>query len=220
MVGGRGGHHHDQGRQNGKSRNAPGHLSEVTSAALRQVPSSGLIAVWAAYSHLQMRLTLASLLGLVFVSLALAASSGRVIVSNGVRFVVPAGWQRVRAASPGAVTDPRTVLVVGTAGVRPKASACLDASYRVPAAGGVVVVVGWKSVASAGGGSPTPGRAPLKKLVAVRRHLSECFAGRSDVADVLLGGKPYQVNIFVGDRASKRRVREALAVGRSFDLAH
>jgi hypothetical protein len=166
-----------------------------------------------------MRLVVASLLGLAFAfaSLALAASTGRVIASNGVRFIVPAGWRRVQAASPGAVTDPRTDLVVGTAGVRPKASACLDASYRVPAAGGVVVVVGWKSVASAGGGSPTPGRAPLKKLVAVRRYLSECFPGRSAVADVLLNGKPYQVNVLVGDRACEERVAEALTVARSFD---
>jgi hypothetical protein len=164
-----------------------------------------------------MRLTLASLFGLVFVSITLA-SGGRVIASNGVQFVVPAGWQRAQAASPGAVTDPRTLLVVGTAGVRAKGSACLDASYRVPAAGGVVVVVGWKSVASAGGGSLTPGRTPLSKLVAVRKHLSECFPGRSAVAQVLLGGRPYQVNVFVGDRATEQRVAEALTVARSFDL--
>jgi hypothetical protein len=32
-------------------------------------------------------------------------------------------------------------------------------------------------------------------------------------------GKPYQVNVMVGDRASKPRVAEALAAARSFDLA-
>jgi hypothetical protein len=32
-------------------------------------------------------------------------------------------------------------------------------------------------------------------------------------------GKPYQVNVMVGDRASKSRVSEALAVAPSFDLA-
>jgi hypothetical protein len=167
-----------------------------------------------------MRLTLLSLLGLAFVSLALAAGTGRIVSANGARLVIPAGWQRIQAANPGAVSDPRTVLVVGTAGVRPTTSPCLDAAYHVPVTGAVVVAVGWKSVASAGGGSPTPGRAPLKKLVAVRRHLSECFAGRSAVADVLLGGRPYQVNVLVGDRATKRRVAEALKVARSFDLAH
>jgi hypothetical protein len=115
------------------------------------------------------------------------------------------------------VTDPRTLLVVGTTGVRPKPSRCLDAAYRVPAAGAVVVVVGWMSVASAGGGAPKPGRTPLKKLVAVRKHLSVCFAGRSAVADVLLGGKPYQISVLVGDHASNKHVAAALAVARSFD---
>ena len=56
-------------------------------------------------------------------------------------------------------------------------------------------------------------------LFAVHRPSFECFSGRGAVADVLLGGKPYQVNVMVGDRASKSRVAEALAVARSFDLA-
>jgi len=36
---------------------------------------------------------------------------------------------------------------------------------------------------------------------------------------VVLGGNAYQVNVMVGDRASKRGVAQALAVGRSFKLA-
>jgi hypothetical protein len=164
-----------------------------------------------------MRLIAASLLGLLFASLALAASSGRIIASHGVRVVVPSGWQRVQAASDGPVTDPRTLLVVGTARVRPKPSHCQIAAYRIPAAGAVVVVVGWKSPAAAGG-TPKPGRAPLKALTAVHRPSLECFAGRGAAADVHLGGRLYQVNVMVGDRASKRRVAEALAVARSFNL--
>lgn len=165
-----------------------------------------------------MRVALACLLGLGCASLALAATRGRIIASNGVRFIVPAGWQRVHAANPGSVVDPRTLLVVGTAGVRPRASRCQIAAYRVPGAGALVVVVGWRSVAAAGG-TPKPGRAPLARLVAVRAHSAECFAGRAAAADVNLGGELFQVNVMVGARASKLRVAEALTVARSFDRA-
>jgi hypothetical protein len=158
------------------------------------------------------------LAALVFASLAVACGSDRTVSAHGVRFVVPSGWHQVRAASDGPVTDPRTLLVVGTTGVQPKASQCQIAAYRVPASGAVVVVVGWTSVASAGGGAPKPGRALLEKLRAVHRPSFECFAGRGAAAEALLAGKPYQVSVMVGDRASKRRIEEALAVGRSFDL--
>jgi hypothetical protein len=158
---------------------------------------------------------------LVLTTVALGCDkAARSISSHGVRFVVPSGWQRIEAAPAGPVTDPRTLLVVGTAGVRPKASRCQIAAYRIPAGGAVVVVVGWKSVTSAGGGAPSPGRASLEKLVSVHRPSFECFSGRGAVAEVLLSGKPYQVNVMVGDRTSKRRVAEALAVARSFDRAH
>lgn len=155
--------------------------------------------------------------GLAVASLALAGSTGRTISSHGVRVVVPPGWQHVQAASDGPVTDPRTVLVVGTTEVRPKPSQCQIAAYRIPPAGAVVVVVGWKT-ATSGGGSLKPGRAPLKKLHGVHRPSFECFAGRGAVAQVALGGKAYQVNVMVGDRASSQRVADALAVARSFDL--
>jgi hypothetical protein len=161
------------------------------------------------------------LLGLVVLTpSALASHSGQVISAHGVRFVVPRGWQRIEAAPAGSVTDPRTLLVVGTAGVRPRTSQCQIAAYRIPAAGAVVVVVGWRSIVTAGGAPWKPGRAPLEKLVSVHRPSFECFSGRGAVADVLLHGKPYQVNVMVGDRASKQSVAKALAVARSFDLAH
>jgi hypothetical protein len=167
-----------------------------------------------------MRLTAALLVGLVLASLGIAGSGGRIIASHGVRVTVPAaGWHRIRAASPGPVTDPRTLLVVGTQGVRPRASHCQIAAYRIPPAAAVIVVVGWTSVANAGGSAPKPGRAPLKRLVAVHEPSFECFSGRGAAAQVLLTGKPFQINVMVGDRASKRRVAQALRVARSFDLA-
>jgi len=148
-----------------------------------------------------------------------AGASDRVVSVDGVRVSVPAGWQRAEAARPGAVTDPLTLLVVGTRGVRPKASRCQIAAYRVPARGAVVVVVGWKQLTLSGAQSQRPGRWPLGSLTAVHRPSFECFSGRGAVATLKLAGKAYQVNVMVGDRASKRLVRQALAVGRSFALA-
>jgi hypothetical protein len=165
-----------------------------------------------------MRFIALFLTGLVFASLALANSSGRIISAHGVRVVVPPAWQRIRAASDGNVVDPRTLLVVGTARVRARPSQCQIAAYRIPSAGAVVVVVGWKS-ATSGGGRLKRGRAPLNKLVTVTRPSFECFSGRGAAAQVVLGDKAYQVTVMVGDRASKQRVAEALTVTRSFNLA-
>ncbi len=147
-----------------------------------------------------------------------ARPSGRIVSDNGVRLVVPVGWQRVEAAADGAVIDPRTLLVVGTAGVGPRPSACQIAAYRVPPRGAVVVVVGWKSAAS-GGGRPTPGRTSLAALRSVTRPSFECFAGRGAVVQLTMGRRAFQVNVMVGDKASRRVVTDALAVGRSFDLS-
>jgi hypothetical protein len=144
------------------------------------------------------------------------AKSERVISAHGIRVVVPSQWDRIRPAEDGSITDPRTLLVAGTQGVRPRNSRCQVAAYRIPASGAVVVIVGWK--ATSGGGHLKPGRAPLKKLVAVHRPSFECFRGRGALAQVVLAARAYQVNVLVGDRASKERIEGALAVGRSFDL--
>jgi hypothetical protein len=152
------------------------------------------------------------------VSGAVAASSGHVVAAHGVELSVPLAWSRVQAASDSPVTDPRTLLVVGTAGARAKATQCQIAAYRVPADGAVVVVVGWRSLKYSGAENATPGYAPLRKLVAVRRPSFECFGGRGAVADVVIRRLAYQVNVMVGDRASKLHVAEALAVGRSFKV--
>jgi hypothetical protein len=141
--------------------------------------------------------------------------STRTVSADGVRVNIPSGWHVVRPAQP--FSDPRTLLVVGTAGVAAKSSGCEIASYRIPARGAVVVVVGWRTLASAGGTS-APGRGPLKKLVSVTRPSFECFSGRGAGASVTLAGKAYQVNVMVGDRASKGQVSKALAVARSFDV--
>lgn len=144
----------------------------------------------------------------------------RVIAAHGVQLIVPPGWARKAAASDGPVVDPRTLVVVGTAGVRPRMSNCQIAAYRIPPRGAVVVVVGWRSLKNSGAQHAKPGRAPLTKLTAVRKPSFECFNGRGAAADVVLRGTAYQVNVMVGDRASKALIGQALAVGRSFNLTH
>ena len=161
-----------------------------------------------------MRLALSPLIALTLLVSACGGSSGHTLASHGVRVVAPADWSSIRPAQ-GPVTDPRTLLVAGTAGVRAQPSRCSTLGYRVPSSGAAVVVVGCSSVAAAGG-SPPPGRAPLERLVSVHRPSFECFAGRGAGADLLLAGKRYQVRVLIGDRASAKRVRQALAVGRSF----
>jgi len=139
------------------------------------------------------------------------------IRAHGVVLTLPAGWHRVASAGDGPVTDPRTLLVVGTAGARPKPTQCQIAAYGVPRQAAVVVVVGWKT-ATSGGGRMKPGRWPLGKLTSVRRPSFECFAGRGAAASLALSGKAYQVNVMVGDSASAQTIAKALAVGRSFRL--
>ena len=142
---------------------------------------------------------------------------GQSVRSHGVALTMPGSWHRVASAGAGR-PDPRTLLVVGTAGVAPKATDCQIAAYRAPARGAVVVVVGWKT-ATSGGGRMKPGRWPLRAMTSVKRESFECFAGRGAAASLALGGKGYQVNVMVGNSTSAKQVAEALAVGRSFRLA-
>lgn len=163
---------------------------------------------------------LATILSAVALSTtASAASHGRIITAHGVLLVASAGWHEVPSAGDGPVIDPKTLLVVGTPGVHPRTSQCQIAAYSVPADDAVVVIVGWKT-ATSGGGHLKPGRAPLAALRSVRRPSFECFTGRGAVAQVALGGKAYQINVMVGDRATAKEIANALAVGRSFNVAH
>ncbi len=164
-----------------------------------------------------MRLFTSVVLALALTSVA-NGGGGETVRAHGVALTMPAGWHRVASAGGGPLTDPRTLLVVGTAGVAPKSTECQIAAYRVPAHSAVVVIVGWKT-ATSGGGRMKPGRWPLKMLTSVKRPSFECFAGRGAAASLALGGKVYQVNVMVGGSTSAQQVAEALAVGRSFRLA-
>jgi hypothetical protein len=153
----------------------------------------------------------AALVAGLLASAALAAE-GTSLRAQGVQLTAPDGWQRVEPAVEGATSDPRTLLVVGTKGVRAIETECQVSSYRVPADGAVVVVIGWKR--------PSTGVTllPLSSM-RLRRDTFECFEERGAVAQVIRNGRDYQLNVMVGDRADADLVAEALAVARSFALA-
>jgi hypothetical protein len=155
---------------------------------------------------------------LAFVAVGIArAADENAVVSGAVGVRVADDWSRVPPApgTAGADGDPRTVLVVGTHGVTGRSSQCQVASYRIPADGAAVVVLAWRGVAPAG--LPRD----RSQLVALRlkRPLFECFDGRGAVAQVVIRNRAYQVNVMVGDRATRETVADALTAARSFGAA-
>ena len=133
----------------------------------------------------------------------------RGIQVEGVSVRVPRDWRRVDPADPGPVTDPVTVLVVGTRGVRAKPSACQIASYTIPPAAAAVVIVEWRQLTVT-----APASRRELRTMRVRPRAFEC-GGRGAAAVVRLHGRPFQVNVLVGPRATKRRVADALLVAKS-----
>lgn len=155
---------------------------------------------------------------LALLSLLLLAGGRGPLTANGVTVTAPAGWHRVAALQPANVADPATVLVAGTAGVRPHATSCQIASYAVPRNGAVVVVVRWKRGRLPSTAPTHDDRSELARLTTVRRPSFECFRGRGASAQVALGGHVFQIDVMVGDDASSRAVADALSVARSFRL--
>ena len=159
---------------------------------------------------------MAVVIALVAVGVARAADE-HVVVSGAVAVRVADEWARVTPATgtAGADADPRTVLVVGTHGVVGRSSQCQVASYRIPADGAAVVVLAWRGVAPAG--LPRD-RSQLLSL-RLKRPLFECFDGRGAVAQIVVNGRAYQVNVMVGDRTTRETIADALAAARSFGAA-
>jgi len=161
------------------------------------------------------RTTLVALLAASVATLALASVAAAAMVGSarggGVELELPAGWEKVVPARGTTVGDPQTLLVIGTDGVRAVESDCQVSSYRVPANGAVVVVIGWRDAVG------NSGFLPLSALK-LRRGTFECFAGRGAVAQVTRRNRDFQVNVMVGDRASAETVEDALAAARSFAL--
>jgi hypothetical protein len=141
-----------------------------------------------------------------------AAADGGTARGWGVELTLPDGWAKVQPASQTWSTDPRTMLVIGTDGVRAAESDCQVSAYHVPADGAVVVVIGWREAVG------VSGFLPLSNLK-LRRGTFSCFDGRGAVAQVTRRGLDYQVNVMVGDRASADTVAAALDAARSISAA-
>jgi hypothetical protein len=155
-------------------------------------------------------LSLATVAAAALAASAAVAATGDVARAWGVQLALPDGWSKIAPASD-SKTDPRTLLVIGTDGARAIQSDCQVSSYRVPADGAVVVVIGWKN--SVGVNFP-----PLSAMK-LRRGTFDCFAGRGAFARVTRGDRDLQVNILAGDRASNATVEDALDAARSIALA-
>jgi hypothetical protein len=147
---------------------------------------------------------------LLLATAATAAEGPQTLRAQSVQLTAPSGWLRIDPAES-STTDPRTLLVVGTKGARAIETDCQVSSYRVPPDGAIVVVIGWKP--------PSSGVTllPLSSM-RLRRETFECFDGRGAVGQLIRGGRDYQVNVMVGDRAEADVVSDALDVARSFAL--
>jgi hypothetical protein len=158
-------------------------------------------------------ITLALLaLGLTAVLVAGAsAAAGDVARAGGVQLTLPDGWSKV-ATRDTRVDDPRTLLVIGTDGVKAVDSDCQVSSYRVPADGAVVVVIGWRD--SIGGSTLLP-----LTGMKLRRGTFDCFAGRGAVGRLTRRDRDFQLNVLVGDRASAATIDAAFEAVKSFGVA-
>ena len=162
------------------------------------------------------RTALVALLAASAAALALASVATGAMVGTarggGVELELPTGWDKVVPARGTTVGDPQTLLVIGTDGVRAVESECQVSSYRVPANGALVVVIGWRDAIGNSGFLPF-------SAMKLRRGTFECFAGRGAVAQVTRRNRDFQINVMVGDRASADTVEDALAAARSFAVA-
>lgn len=139
-----------------------------------------------------------------------SAMTGEVARAGGVQVTLPDGWSKVVSRDTRA-DDPRTLLVIGTDGVKAIDSDCQVSSYRVPSDGAAVVVIGWHD--SIGGTSLLP-----LSAMKLRRGTFDCFAGRGAVGRLTRRDRDFQVNVMVGDRASTATIDAAFDAVKSFGL--
>jgi hypothetical protein len=150
---------------------------------------------------------------LVAVGVAQAAAD-RPIIAGAVAVRATDEWSRVPLTATDD-SDPRTVLVIGTRGVAPMDSECQVAAYRIPVDGAAVVVLRWRGAAPDG----LPRDRSELQAMRLKRPLFECFDGRGAVAQIVIKNHAYQVNVLVGDRATRDTASDALAIARSFAAA-
>jgi len=162
-----------------------------------------------------MRTRVAVALGIALLAVGVAHAAGdHSVAAGGVLLRVGDDWARIPPAPAGAAaaSGPRTLLVVGTQGVAPRSSECQVASYRIPADGAAIVVLGYRGTAPAG----LPRDRSQLQAMRLKRPLFACFDGRGAVAQIVVRNHAYQVNVMVGDRATRETVAAALAAARSF----
>ncbi len=140
-----------------------------------------------------------------------AVAAGDVARAGGVQLTLPDGWAKV-VSRDSRVDDPRTLLVIGTDGVKAVDSDCQVSAYRVPADGAVIVVIGWRN--SIGETNILP-----VSTMKLRRGTFDCFAGRGAVGRVTRRDRDFQLNLMVGDRASAATIDAAFDAVKSFGLA-
>ena len=138
------------------------------------------------------------------------AAVGDVARGGGVQLTLPDGWAKVVSRDT-RVDDPRTLLVIGTDGVKAVDSNCQVSAYRVPADGAVVVVIGWRD--SIGETNILP-----ISTMKLRRGTFDCFTGRGAVGRLTRRDRDFQLNVMVGDRASAATIDAAFDAVRSFTL--
>ena len=157
--------------------------------------------------------------GLAALAVALLATLAATVASaatddsargGGVQLALPASWTKLTPARDRA-DDPRTLLVIGTDGSRAIETDCQVSSYRVPADGAVVVVIGWRTSVGSASFLPLTG-------MKLRRGTFECFPGRGAVARVTRRDRDFQVSVMVGDKADPATVAAALEAARSFTV--
>lgn len=163
-----------------------------------------------------MRKRVAIGVGIALMATAVAhAATNHPVAASGVAVRVAGDWARVAPAPAASSSSVRTVLVVGTRGVAPRASECHVAAYRIPPDGAAVVVLTSRGAAPAG----LPRDRSQLRAMKLTRPLFACFDGRGAMGQIVIGNRAYQVNVMVGDRAAPRRVADALAAARSFAAA-
>jgi hypothetical protein len=140
-----------------------------------------------------------------------AVAAGDVARAGGVQLTLPDGWAKV-VSHDTRVDDPRTLLVIGTDGVKAVDSDCQVSAYRVPSDGAVIVVIGWRD--SVGETNILP-----LSTMKLRRGTFDCFAGRGAVGRVTRRDRDFQLNLMVGDRASVATIDAAFDAVKSFGLA-
>jgi hypothetical protein len=140
----------------------------------------------------------------------LSAATGDVARAGGVQLTLPDGWTKVVPARETRSGDPRTLLVIGTDGVKAIETDCQVASYRIPSDGAIVVVLGWRDSV---GSSLFP-----MSAMKLRRGTFECFAGRGAVGRLTRRDRDFQINVMVGDHADTGTVADAFEAARTLGL--